>query len=143
MRNRDFVDIDFEYRYGFRMRPNTYPKALYGGKLFMDADTPFIGMQLSFMIEGRDDETDAVLDAYKLQLNGLEQIKPPFRFQPGERVFLALLRSKKLPKLRKRADGGEGIDLYISIHGVKRWLTSSALSDSVNHKPAGVDQKEK
>lgn len=140
------VAVWFEYRYGFRLRPNAFPKPLYQGVLRMDQDAPFQPMQLHINLGGIEDEQAAVIGAYSFKLGDRgvvgdgSFIMPPLRFEPGEAIPLTLIQTRKLPKLRKRADGGEGIDLRVSLSGRKLYSTLAAPAEH-GPEPTGPANK--
>ncbi len=129
------VNIHFTYFYTFRMRPNAYPKQLYRDTLRISPDAPFCAAIVSLILEGRKDEESIVLEKYVLQIDRppcfLEvpakflipdhELTPTMVFEPGDAVNLSIIRdgSPARQKLRKRKNGGQGVNITVLIRGWK------------------------
>ncbi len=118
----------FTYAYRIRMRPNSKPKPRYEGMLIMDADAPFAASVYQIQFDGREDESELILKSYGLKVAGDAKagsapVAPGHVFHEGEVVRLELSRrtADAIPKLRKRADGGRGINVDVMLVGFKSY----------------------
>jgi hypothetical protein len=118
------IPAHFTYVYRLRMRPNAYPKPIYQGAILIDTDAPFAPIDIKLMFDGRQDECAVIRDRYRLTLGrgGGSPI-----FQPGAAVPLVLARDyTRPPKLRKRRDGGAGVNIEVWIQGLKQYPNLAA-----------------
>ncbi len=121
----------------FRFRPNSLAP-VYSQCLFtIDSDSSFVAAQIYIsFLRGVEDEMRGFLDRYSLRMNpmGISDlpvklthiaptfpIVPPILCKPASTLRIELIRPPERWKLRKRADGGEGITVRVGVQGWKSY----------------------